>query len=379
MVLAPASMGAQTFHRLPDLPRELRDKIWRQCLPHRVVEIDLPDLEWYLEDASRQSYPDVAQRQRPCELWPTSTRNRAPPVITRVCHESRKVAFETAQLASLDHHSSLSSLTDGRPMWIDVARDTLHLHWHAFLSEPVRKFGAGPLQLYVAMGSRFHTASICADLLDAVDHVDRRAIMRCLMKRPSWSVCGAFVWIHATDEAAIVQSHLWGSHGEQRIVLVDARDSKRVAEFHKFWQTHGTPKDIETEAFFDACSENGPKIHYFETPAEFLQDLQIRWLHDHMLFQGDSAHAEELQREAWLQSPRDFDGKAEDPRQADYGNLPGRPFARQLWSPNHDHPWVQDVLAHMPDFQPTIMFRLCTNDCLSKKQHIDKNDDALED
>lgn len=357
-------MAAQSFHRFPHLPKELRDEIWRHCLPHRVVELDLPDLEWYLDYNIRQSWPDLAkQPQRACELWPTSRRNRATPIITRVCHESRKVAFETAHLAFSDDSSAMSFDKDDRPMWIDCARDTLHLHWHTFLSGSVDGVGPDPLQLHLALSSRFRTASICADLLDSINRADRRAIMQHLVKRPSWSVCGAFVWIHATNEAAIIESGLWGPLGEERIVLVDAYDSKRVAGFRKFWQTNGTDEDVETKAFFEACVENVPKIHYLETPTEFLQDLQIRWLHDHIPYGEPNVDIDQLQREVWLMTPGDFDGKENDPRQADYGHLPGRPFARQLWLPNRDHPWVQGVLAQMPVFQPTIMFRLCTSTC----------------
>lgn len=369
-------MSAQIFHRFPDLPRELRHEIWRQCLPHRVVELDLPDrdyLEWWFEGRYGQLYSDLdKQRRRPCELWLTSWRNCAPPAITRVCHEARKIAFETAGLTLPDHNSSESVIPDDRLSWADCTRDTVHSHWHPRLSQPVE---SGIVQHRLGLGSKFHNASICADLLDPVYRQVRREVMDWLVKRPSWSICGAYVCIHATDEDAINKSGLWGPLGEERIVLVDARDTKRVASFRSFWQAQGTKEDVDTKVFFEACVDDVPKIHNMETPAEFLQDLQIRWLHDHMPRQGENVDVEALQREVWVMTPADFDGKEDDPRQIDYGELPGRPFARQLWSPNHNHLWVQDILSKMPDVQPTIMFRLCANDCLSREWDVDKDDD----
>lgn len=357
-------MANQTFHHFPDLPRELRDEIWRQCLPHRVVELDFPDpdyLSWRAEQPHCHPFAYLS-----CELWSTSRRNYAMPTITRVCHESRKVALEAVDLALIDHTSSLSMTTDkNRRPWIDPVRDTLHLHWHPRLSEPTILFTLDSVQQCLSLGAKFHNASLCADLLDSVYRRYRRAYMDFLVDHPSWSICVAYVSIHATEEAAVRNSELWGMLGEERIVLVDARDTKRVAEFRDFWNNHGTMQDNPTAAFFDACVDGVPKIHYLETPEEFLQDLEIRWLHDYMPHGEENVAAfEELQNQVWLMTPGDFDGKEDDPRQADYGDLPGRPFARQLWSPNRDHPWVRNILGKMPNLQPTIMFRLCTNKCL---------------
>lgn len=370
-------MAAQSFPRFPDLPKELRDEIWRQCLPHRVVELNLPDQEyllWCVQDRNGQSLPDLDhQRGRPCELQSTSRRNCAAPTIARVCHESRKVALKAAGPTLLDHFPSLSIIADSCRSWADFTRDTAHLHWGSGLSELVASGETDLLQKCLESTSKFHTASICADLLDSVHHRNRRIVMDCLVKRPSWSICCAYVWIHATDEAAITKSALWGPLSEERIVLVDARDTKRIAAFRNFWETQGTMKDLDTKAFFEACVDDVPKIHYLETPTEFLEDLQVRWIHDHIPFEEANFDVEELQSQVWLSKPENLDGSEDDPRQTDYGDLPGRPFARQLWSPNRDHPWVQDMLAQMPEIQPTVMFRLCTNNCVSKT--CDANED----
>ncbi|KAL3703665.1 hypothetical protein TMatcc_010854, partial [Talaromyces marneffei ATCC 18224] len=76
-----------TFHFFPKLPIELRLQIWRLCLPQRVYEKDNPfyPIVFRLLDDDGPS---------PCLLHQTTEANRRPPVITRVCRESRIVAQE---------------------------------------------------------------------------------------------------------------------------------------------------------------------------------------------------------------------------------------------------------------------------------------------
>ncbi|CAN8104430.1 unnamed protein product [Discula destructiva] len=355
-------MSSQLFHRFPELPREIRDEIWRHCLPSRVVELDLPNTDWYL------LFDALA-----CELWPTSYRNRLMPVVTRVCRESREIAVKTGKLHMVPYKTHLSPTSwEKRSFWVDQARDSLHLHWNSFLSEAADHAGkANIVQLFAKLSSGLHNASITADLLDSLKRETRLHVMRQLQTRPNWSVCGAVVAIHTTDKAAVIESGLWGSLAEETIVLVDVCDAKRIAAFRRFWQAHSIQPDAQTQAFFDACVDSIPKIHYVETPEEFLQDLEVRWLLDSFpLVSQVNVDLAQLSREVWLTTPDTFDNSEDDPRQADYGELPGRPFARQLWVPNRAHPWVRRTLSKMPNLQPTIMFRLCTGDCPSKvKKH----------
>lgn len=36
-------------------------------------------------------------------------------------------------------------------------------------------------------------------------------------------------------------------------------------------------------------------------------------------------------------------------------------LSKRLWVPNRGHAWVKEVYLRMPEFLPTVMFRLCTN------------------
>lgn len=363
-------MATRTFHRFPDLPKEIRDEIWRLCLPHRVVELDWPDFEWYFSNG----YPtwllpldDTRDKPQtwPCRLTPTSRINCAPPIISRLCHESRTLALKTGHLQTQTGTERwVSFRLKTERFWVDRDRDVLHLHWHPFLYGPVAWNPLDPVEHLMSMSHSTAAVSICADLLDAIEQPKRQAIMRLLEHRPRWSICGALVVIHVTDEAAAVESGLWGTLGEERVVLVDGADVERLHRFRRLWLEHGTEQDRETKVFFEAAVDGVPKLHYLETPEEFLLDLETRWLLDSFpTASGHSFAVEQLRNEVWLTKPEDFDGRDDDPRAIDYGDLPGRPFARQLWSPNRDHPWVKDVLSRMPEFVPTIMFRLCTNNC----------------
>lgn len=360
-------MAAQTwtFHCFPNLPKELRDEIWRLCLPHRIVEMSRPCPEWHYE----YGYPTWMGEppEAACPLTTTSSLNRLPPIISRVCHEARTVAFQTGFFFDQEQPSELlGRQEDTRRAWVDSERDVLHQYWHDFLHVAEND----PQSDYIFARIRpprpeLRMESICAELLDGIEKWRRRAVMQALSGQRHWLVCGAVVVIH-TDKVAAIKSGHWGSLGEERVVLVKASDAERMNNFRQFWREHGVQEDQAAKVFFEAMADGVPKIHYMETPDEFLLDLKIRWLHDSFLSEATDFEVDQLQKEVWLTKPEDFDGRDDDPRTMDYGDLPGRPFARQLWSPNRDHPWVKDVLARMPEFTPTIMFRLCTDFCCSE-------------
>lgn len=82
-------MAEKSFHPFPRLPTELRLQIWRLCLPYRVWDTDLPtDEGLYIDEPNADGF-------YPCIVIPTAKLNGLPPVVTRVCQESRNVAKES--------------------------------------------------------------------------------------------------------------------------------------------------------------------------------------------------------------------------------------------------------------------------------------------
>lgn len=352
--------SAHQFPQFPALPAEIRLEIWRLCLPHRIVEVDWPDPDWYWVDGypAADPLPNGSDVPFPCQLKQTSWKHSAPPLIARVCHEARAVAFEAGAVRRprADLSNSTRATIEELRKAAKGRRGLAHLHWHPFVKQPSDVF---LLLLGMLLTDPSEAASMSADVLDAVDAATRLLVMGWMKQHPRWSVCGALVVVHVADEMAAIRSGLWGAFGDERIVLVDARDAARILAFRDFWRAHGSQADRETKAFFDTCVDGVPRIHYRETPAEFLQDLEVRWIHDALTMTTLVSHLPE----AWAVRPGDFDGDPEDPRLKDYGDLPGRPSARQLWVPNREHPLVKKILDRMPSICPTVMFRLCTDRC----------------
>jgi hypothetical protein len=117
----------RNFPLFSQLPTELRDTIWRECLPCRI---------WELDNAVPEIVYDVNKRAEvPCCFWHTAGSNTRPPVISRVCRESRAVAFENTgpSLAHKDMPAearwSSMSMMPWVNTWENRVRDSVHMYW----------------------------------------------------------------------------------------------------------------------------------------------------------------------------------------------------------------------------------------------------------
>lgn len=374
---------AQTFYLFPRLPRELRDAVWRECLPHRVAEIDIPlglvslgvwlpgrDADVWDEDG-RTVHGD--QEGRGCYMEQTTRINSAPPVITRVCRESRMVAFETGRLLRHDpgrHGMQLRRRVGGQRRrrgggpdidpfvdqhWLDPARDVVHLHYPKYL-EPgmgVRVEG-NPLALLYQRKSLYGVpASLTyGSIYDRHIHLGWLGSMEMLEDLQEISVCLKTVCIHIGEGPAI-HSGLFGALGEERVVLVDALDHERISKYRALWETHRVTRDPLTEDFFTnyenddsaivTAEKNRPRV----TVRDAIIDVQAGWVLNRWRQYGmrtPGLYSEDV----WYKDPAKSATVAS-----------GRPSF-----PNLDHPWVKKVYSQMPKFRPTIMFRLCTHACM---------------
>jgi hypothetical protein len=100
------------------LSAEMRRKIWRLCLPHRVFELDRPvAICTYIHEPTT------------CALSTSTHFNARPPFITRVCLGSREVAFEEGTYNDEDFGPDIPDEVDWVPSnvrletgWRDLER-----------------------------------------------------------------------------------------------------------------------------------------------------------------------------------------------------------------------------------------------------------------
>ncbi|ESZ94752.1 hypothetical protein SBOR_4864 [Sclerotinia borealis F-4128] len=118
-------MMATEFHNFPNLPTELRRKIWSFCIPDgRVMELDCPSREIF---------------ETRCVMGWTSIANALQPAFSLVCRESRDVAFTNGGFLWDLHKSCKDKGFEQDPIWNDMSlldnpwfypeTDTVHLNW----------------------------------------------------------------------------------------------------------------------------------------------------------------------------------------------------------------------------------------------------------
>ncbi|KAF6821708.1 hypothetical protein CSOJ01_00211 [Colletotrichum sojae] len=118
------------FHRFPDLPPEIRLKIWGYLVVPRVVTVCC-----FERDTRLPSRREAFERRSPAaatssETQPGTVFNPTCPVILRVCRESRALGLESYELSFGWKISALLSDTPiARPprAWFNFALDALYL------------------------------------------------------------------------------------------------------------------------------------------------------------------------------------------------------------------------------------------------------------
>lgn len=367
---------ATSFHLFPKLPQELRDAIWRECLPCRVIEIDFPTEEamFELSDLPLEQFDDddrPIHREPSCKMRNTSMINAKPPIISRVCRESRAVAFETGSLLEHPRVPDEPRLRHRiRKHWVDRARDTVvHLHvnrysdcwserWNEATEHPILQLLRDVM--LPANGMRSMSETFLSTL--------RRKSSRDLVESMSdILVCLQVVILH-TDEEPAIQSGLFGRMGEERIVMVDPFDEKRVKEFREFWSRHQRSRDELTESFFEKCIASDP-IQCRRALLKTVEDVKACWLLDRWF---DTTGPWVTERDAfgrirWVQLVRNVPGLVQKEvwEKAPVSNAR---LNFRHWAPNQQHPWVKTTYSRMPKFVPAIMFRLCTSLCRRPKK-----------
>lgn len=218
MAEPPAWLVAR-FRRFPDLPLELREMIWEECIPSRLV---IPDLlfvyKFYLHEYVLDS-------------------QRRPPIISQVCHEARRIALRHGSRITLATWCTPWTIWSRRirygkadeTAWFDTRRDTLLLS-----RSQSREQTHGP-DVWMDMSDEAIAAIIASGRLGCMrsdrSHIDDDFATD--MVGSEW-LQGADV-VHVVGRYHLlaripvaVRTGLFGLFGENRAILVDLDDSETL-------------------------------------------------------------------------------------------------------------------------------------------------------
>jgi hypothetical protein len=246
-------MVNDNFHPFSRLPTELREGIWRLCLPHRVYEMDDP-VAFVIYEAFELG------SKTPCSLMSTSRSNVRPPLLARVCRESRRVAFATGKWVSMLEWRGVGSSDKPREadwntgnvidrgFWEDTSCNFAHMNWtpgydvdygpvdpegHPLTSlaqETERLNGSASFMLDAMFDSWERRPSSSTWFLSTIPKAkwpdgtlmsQREQNLAALRLLPEWMVVVKVVVIHL-DLGRAADSGLFGLSGDEIIQVVDA-------------------------------------------------------------------------------------------------------------------------------------------------------------
>lgn len=241
-----------SFHLFGRLPTELRLHIWQYCLPYRVVELDYP-LDTIVYSLDREGPDNLLPS--PCSLRHTTFQNGRPPLISRVCRESRGVAtrsggfiteYDTNRLSDTEW----SSTFDYDDSWEDKTHGAPHLNWTAGY-ELEHDYHGYPLNCMIWESRKISaTPSIMLELLysntfgprpypftpDGRFQFRRRPnekaeFINAYKQLPSWLVVTRIIVVHSHLDSAAATG-LFGLLGDAPVQIVPVSEEAKVASFY---------------------------------------------------------------------------------------------------------------------------------------------------
>lgn len=348
---------AEDFPLFPHLPLELRRMIWKECLPKtRVFDIMLPCLVYENSHCQGNGW---ASR----ESW-------KPPVITRVCRESRAVAHETGRVVFKDEDPNVPEYIES--MWSDASTDIVAQYWSPGLEDVMFWALENPDMYLFHYASRYRGTMISETRLssalrssgDGDDSCDWKILGQ--LPKECYVCLDDSVMIHLSRKEMLL-SGLFGHIGEEYIQLVDPTDTTTLKKYHQLALT-SSQQLPETLTFFEQLhtSTFQHKIH------NWTRDIMTRWLYREWLNDKGSnsnfagiPHPERI----WF-GPRapGIDGKPFNPLAPTSYTKNGLRWSNMAVEPlhfsyNEKHPWVKEKIALAPRFYPRIMIRPCIRRC----------------
>lgn len=264
------------FHRFPHLPLELREMVWDECIPSRLVfhGLDFYDLDAFDDDAV-----DIPHNQK------------RPPIISQVCREARGVA--------LRHGSQITIGTWRRRPWRRRPGRRRRRYGHERLGTTEKAWFDTRKDTFLLCDSEFRQSAnrsacwldISNDAVAAIRTSDRLACLDSGRERIhneyTINMLGS-EWLQKADVAYVVEKHdvvaplsalvgsgLFGLFGENRAILVDLDDRKTFDKLGTCLTYTAIPSggNSPTMSFYDATQ----LPHFFRVEEKM---SCVSWFHE---------------------------------------------------------------------------------------------------
>lgn len=242
-----------SFHLFGQLPTELRQQIWQYCLPHRVVELDCP-LDTIVYWLDREDINNLLPS--PCTLRHTTLQNGRPPLISRVCRESRSVAtrsggFVTDRDPDRPSDTEWCSDFEFADAWVDKTRGAPHLNWTSAYEIEYSWYGY-PLNCMIWESRRFSaTPSIMLEYINTLTfgpqpfpitlpngrlYWTRRPneeaeFIDAYKQLPSWLVVMRYIVVHS-DVHSAAATGLFGLLGDAPVQIIPVSEETKINSFY---------------------------------------------------------------------------------------------------------------------------------------------------
>lgn len=245
------SIPAMTFTLFPELPLELREEIWKLCLPRRICEVDTP-LDSHVFGGSTGVSSASTTGPFPCELYHTTQMNKRPPIVSQVCHESRTVALKNGIGMSDSDENRLSGRVENTGR--DKTRTIVHMNRTLVCEVDYEDLDDTPLHRLASTASRFENiGSMTLQYLESLGDPlcpcltmsgpctwslsDRSADflsqdLEALKQLPQWRVVIKTIVIHM-DLKSAAGTGLFGFLGDAPVQIIDASDLMMMDAYYK--------------------------------------------------------------------------------------------------------------------------------------------------
>ncbi|KAJ5414280.1 hypothetical protein N7509_000907 [Penicillium cosmopolitanum] len=351
---------ATEFLLFPFLPWELRRMIWLECLEGRVVELEVPPVMF------------LSAHSENCLSW-TAHQNTRPPVLTRVCKESREAALSQCAWA-LDERDVSHLFVDYIPIptrnpWFNPAKDIISFSSPGCFY-PDEGAIYGPDSYYMEFAKQVQDIVIPARLIYPLRYLRLPMELGGAEAKnfPGGSRPAKAIEVHMPPEQFLA-STLSGRTGDSLVQVVDIFDAVQI---EKIWQegknVYSQEQDILTVF---GLLRNTEKLR--REVAKWQEDVKMSWMcqrygashsYDHRVY--DEEHGIPPRKAECFVNPPGSESSAEPMTRARFVECyAATPPRFDEFEFDMEDPWVRWAYDEMPTFRPVIMFRLCVRGCAS--------------